>query len=63
MAVKTRSQKKASLSRRRLYRSRVKRSTCRKARSCRVAKGCRLTKSGKRKAYCRKVKNTRKMKK
>ncbi len=39
------------------YRKRVKRSTCRKARSCRVARGCRMTKSGKRKSYCRKVKN------
>jgi hypothetical protein len=60
MAVKTRSQKKTSLSRRKLYRSRVKRSLCRKKRTanCRRMKGCKMTKKGK--LYCRKSKNTRK---
>lgn len=39
------------------YRKRVKQSICRKTKSCRAAKGCKMTKSGKRKSYCRKVKN------
>jgi len=59
----TRSMKKRSLrlksSAKRSYRKRVKASHCRKARSCRKAKGCKMTKGGKRKGYCRKVKNTR----
>ena len=65
MAVKTRSQsKKVSLSRRKMYRSRVKKSACRSKGSaaCAVAPGCKTTKSGKRKAYCRTSKNHRKVK-
>lgn len=62
MAVKTRSQKKVSLSRRRVYRSRVKNSVCRKKgpATCRRVKGCKMTQKGKK--YCRKSKNTRKAK-
>tara|TARA_Y100000389_G_C17410186_1_gene490428 strand:- start:67 stop:249 length:183 start_codon:yes stop_codon:yes gene_type:complete len=55
----TRTMKKRSGSAKRSYRRRVKSSHCRKARSCRLAKGCKQTKGGKRKSYCRKVKNTR----
>ena len=67
MAVKTRSQskaKKVSLSRRKMYRSRVKRSACRSKGSaaCAVAPGCKTTKSGKRKAYCRTAKNHKRVK-
>ena len=51
--------KKMKLSAKRTYRKRVKASHCRKAKSCRKAKGCKMTKAGKRKGYCRKVKNTR----
>ena len=62
MAVKTRSQKKNSLSKRRLYRSRVKKSVCRKkgAYACSAMKGCKMTKKGKK--YCRRSSNTRKAK-
>ena len=45
---------------RKVYRKRVAKSTCRKARSCRKARGCKMTKSGKRKAYCRKTRNHKK---
>lgn len=62
MAVKTRSQKKVSLARRRLYRSRVKKSACRKkgAYACVATTGCKMTKKGKK--YCRRSKNTRRSK-
>ena len=62
MAVKTRSQKKVSLARRRLYRSRVKKSMCRKKgpATCRRINGCKMTQKGKK--YCRRSKNTRKAK-
>lgn len=62
MAVKTRSQKKVSLARRRLYRSRVKKSMCRKKgpATCRRVQGCKMTQKGKK--YCRRSKNTRKAK-
>jgi len=67
MAVKTRSQskaKKVSLSRRKMYRSRVKRSACRNKApyACAAAPGCKTTKSGKRKAYCRTAKNHKRVK-
>lgn len=65
MSIQTRSMKKRSVkskttkTARKTYRKRVKASGCRKASSCRKARGCKATKSGKRKSYCRKVKNTR----
>ena len=48
-------------SRRKHYRSNVKRSICRgKAKNpCRKNKSCRLTLSGKRKSYCRNKRNSR----
>lgn len=62
MAVKTRSQRKASLDKRRLYRSRLNKSMCRKKgpATCRRVKGCKMTQKGKK--FCRRSKNTRKAK-
>ena len=55
--MKTRSASKSLATRRKMYRKRVKNSTCRKAKSCRTARGCKLTKAGKRKSFCRKSNN------
>ena len=59
--MQTRAQRRASLSKRRTYRKRVKASPCRGKRStiCRVKRGCKLTR-GKKRSYCRKSKNSRK---
>ena len=58
--ARTRARRKASLSRRRSYRRRVKSSPCRKKRPavCRSMKNCRFT-STKKRRYCRKSKNTK----
>ena len=40
-----------------IYRSRVKSSHCRGQTRCRKHQGCKKTRSGKRKSYCRKLKN------
>ena len=64
MAVKTRSMKKAGLSKRREYRRRVAKSTCRgkRARSCTRTPNCKLAK-GKKRTFCRKHKNAKTAKK
>lgn len=47
-------------SRKAIYKAHLKSSPCRgKTRRCNVRYGCKKTRSGKRKSYCRKVKNTR----
>ncbi len=59
--VQTRSQAANKLSRRKVYRHRVKTSHCRgKPRyECTLFKTCKNTKTGKRRAYCRKRSNKR----
>ena len=60
--VKTRAQRKKSASRRRVYRKRVKNSTCRgkKKDTCVKTKGCKYT-AGKKRKYCRKTRNNKMM--
>ena len=50
-----------SLSRRQVYRSRVKTSKCRGKNftKCRLRNGCKRTRTNKRKSYCRKTRNHR----
>lgn len=57
--AQTRSQRAAALAKRRLYRKRVKNSTCRGAKQYKCARKaqCKFTK-GKKRTYCRKTKNT-----
>jgi|TARA_Y100000992_G_scaffold96951_1_gene62573 tRNA G37 N-methylase TrmD len=59
MAVKTRAMKIKSLSRKRSYRRRLKKSPCRgkKPNQCRSMSNCKYTSGNKRK-FCRKSKNT-----
>lgn len=55
----------SSLSRRKLYRSRSKRSICKKVKSYRKCKrltGCKYTSKGTKRKFCRKKHNTRRQK-
>lgn len=55
----------SSLSRRKLYRSRSKRSLCKKAKSyrkCNRLTGCKYTSKGTKRKFCRKKHNTRRQK-
>ena len=60
MPVKTRRQRKKSMSKRRAYRKRVKSSGCRgKVRSvCVTTSGCKYT-NGRKRKFCRKSRNAR----
>lgn len=66
MPVRTRSMRRKgpSMSAKKSYRRRVKSSTCRKKGPavCRSMPGCKYS-SGKKRSYCRKVKNTRRSRK
>jgi hypothetical protein len=58
--MKTRSMTRTMLSKKRIYRTRVKSSTCRgRKTNCYKQFRCKKTVSGKRNSYCRKIKNQR----
>jgi len=63
MAV-TRTMKRRSLSRKRSYAKRVRKSPCRghSMRACIMTEGCKFTK-GKKRSFCRKGKNTKRVRK
>ena len=57
MAMTTRSKTHRMRSKKQVYRSRLKTSTCRGQTRCRIRNGCKKTKANKRPSYCRSLKN------
>ncbi len=55
----TRSKTLRMSSKKSIYRSRLKSSTCRGQTRCRTRNGCKKTKANKRASYCRSLKNRR----
>lgn len=55
----TRSKTGRMRSKRQIYRSRLKTSTCRGQKRCRIRNSCKKTKANKRPSYCRSLKNRR----